>query len=206
VEAITTEELAGIFRSLRRTVWDKVSGILGTTMGVREITSLVVNWVIVLAIILSALGFSITIVRRTHQDERGTSARAGFWAGFLLTIFFVISQWHTVKTPTFSLKFLPSLNLGSAGIGLIIGFLFLWIVRFLLPTRMVGFISLILSAASTSGLYAYVFMESLRGIILFLALGIAFGALLHIILFPNSIRVERPSDSQEKSHGWGERS
>jgi hypothetical protein len=203
VETTTTEELAGILLSLGRTVWDEVLGILGRTMGVREITLVVVIWGIVPAIILSALFFSIIIVRRTLQDERGTSARAGFWAGILLMIIFVISQWNTVKSPAFSLKFLPSLNLESAGIGLIIGFLFLWIVRFLLPTQMVGLISLILSAASTSGLYAYVFIESLRGTILFLALGIAFGALLHIVLFPNSIRVERPSDSQEKSHGWG---
>jgi hypothetical protein len=173
-------------------------------MGVREITSVVVTWGIVPGIFLSALSFSIIIIRRTSQDERGKSARAGFWAGVLLMIVFVISQWRTVQRPAFSLRFLPGLNLESAGIGLIIGFLFLWIVRFLLPTRMVGLISLILSAASTSGLYAYVFIESLRSTILFLALGIAFGALLHIVLFPNSIRVERPSDSQKKSHGWGE--
>ncbi len=198
MEAITTEGLVGIFHSLMRTVWDEVSGFWERTMGVREITSVVVNWGIVPAIILSALFFNIIIVRRTLQDERGTSARAGFWAGILLMIVFVISQWHTVKSPAFSLNSLPSLNLELAGIGLIIGFLFLWIVRFILPTRMVGLISLILSAASTSGLYAYVFIESFRGTILFLALGIAFGALLHIVLFPSSIRVERPSDSQEK--------
>ena len=172
-------------------------------MGVREITSVVVNWGIVPGIILAALLFSIIIIRRTCQDERGTSARAGFWAGILLMIVFVISRWHTVESPTFSLKSLPSLNFGSAGLGLIVGFMFLWIVRFLLPTRMVGLISLILSAASTTGLYAYVFVESLRGTILFLALGIAFGALLHIVLFPNSVGAESSSDSQEKYHGWG---
>jgi hypothetical protein len=170
-------------------------------MGVQEITSVVVNWGIVPGIILSALSFSIIIVRRTLQDDRGTSARAGFWAGILLMVVFVVSHWHTVKSPTFSLKSLPSLNLESAGIGVIIGFMFLWTVRFLLPTRMVGLISLILSAASTSGLYAYVFIESLRSTILFLALGIAFGALFHIVLFPRSIRVERSSNSEEVSHG-----
>jgi hypothetical protein len=172
-------------------------------MGVREITSVVVNWGIVPGILLAALFFSILIVRRTSQDERGTSAKAGFWAGILLMIVFVISRWHTVGSPTISSRSLPSLNLESTGLGLMIGFLFLWIVRFLLPTRMVGLISLILSAASTSGLYTYVFVESLRGTILFLALGIAFGALLHIVLLPNSIRAESPTDSQEKSHFWG---
>jgi len=196
MEATPTEELVRIFHSLRRAVWDEVSIIWGGGMGVREITTVVVSWAVVPAIILAAFFFSIIIVRRTLQDERGTSARAGFWAGILLMIVFVISQWYRVKSPTFSLKSLPSLNIESAGIGFIVGFFFLWIVRFLLPTRMVGLISLILSAASTSGLYAYIFIESLRGTILFLALGIAFGALLHIALFPSSIRIERPSDFQ----------
>ncbi len=170
-------------------------------MGAQEIISVVVTWGIVPGILLAVLFFSVIIIRSTSQDERGTSARAGFWAGILLMIVFVISQWHNVKTPSFSLKSLPSLNLESAGIGLMIGFLFLWIVRFLLPTRMVGLISLVLSAASTTGLYVYVFVESLRSTILFLALGIAFGALIHIVLFPNSIRAESPPDSQERSDG-----
>jgi len=203
MEAATTEELVEIFDSLRRTVWDVISGVWGRGIGMQEITTIVVNWTVVPAILLSAFFFSTIIVRRTPQGERRTSARAGFWAGILLMIVFVIRQWYRVKSPTFSLNFLPSLNIESIGIGCMIGFLFLWIVRFLLPTRMVGLISLILSAASTSGLYAYIFIESLRGTILFLALGMAFGALLHIALFPNSIRVERPSDFQEKSPNWG---
>jgi hypothetical protein len=168
-------------------------------MGVREITAVVVNWGIVPGIILAALFSSIMIVRCTSQDERGTSARAGFWAGMLLMIVFVISRWHSVKSPHFMVNSLPSLNLEAAGIGLIIGFMFLWMVRFLLPTRMVGLINLVLSAASTTGLYAYVFVESLRGTILLLALGIAFGALLHIVLLPNSIKAESPANSQKKS-------
>ncbi len=170
-------------------------------MGAQEIISVVVTWGIVPGILLAVLFFSVIIIRSTSQDERGTSAKAGFWAGILLMIVFVISRWHMIKSPTFSLNPLPSLNLESAGIGFIIGFLFLWIVRFLLPTRMVGLISLILSAAGTTGLYAYVFIENLRRTILFLALGIAFGALLHIVLFPNSIRAESPPDSQEGSDG-----
>jgi hypothetical protein len=167
-------------------------------MGVQEIISTVVNWGIVPGILLAIFFFSVIIIRRTSQDERGTSARAGFWAGILLTIVFIISRWRLVRSPRFSLNSLPRLNFESAGIGFIIGFLFLWIVRLFLPTRMVGLISLILSAASTTGLYAYVFVESLRSTILFLALGIAFGALLHIVLFPSSIRAERPSDSRER--------
>ena len=168
-------------------------------MGIREITSIIVNWGIMPAIILATFLFSVIIVRRTFEDERGTSTKAGFWAGILLMIVFVISRGQTLKKPTFAFNSLPRLDLERAGIGLFIGFAFLWAVRVLLPTRMVGLISLPLSAASTSGLCTYIFIPNLRGIILFLALGIAFGALLHMILFPSSMKIARDGDYQEGS-------
>jgi hypothetical protein len=80
-----------------------------------------------------------------------------------------------------------------------IGFLFLWGVRFLLLTRMIGIVCLILSALSTSGLYSYVFIDALRNNILFLALGFAFGALLHIVFFPSSVKIDRDIESPKGS-------
>lgn len=153
---------------------------------------------IVPGVILATLLFSIIIVRCTSGDERQTSARAGFWAGVVLMVVFVISQWQSLKTSTFAFGSLPQLNLESAGLGFIIGFVFLWVVMLLLPTRMVGLISLILFAANTSALYSYFFIEGLRSTILFLTPGIAFSALLHIVFFPNSITVDRETASQEQ--------
>ncbi len=154
----------------------------------REIISILVLWVIVPGIMLTMLLFAMIIVARTSQDERRASARAGFGAGLVLFVVYEVSQWQTLREPTFTFSYLPQLDLASAGTGFIIGFLFLWGVRLLAPTRVVGLINLILSAASTSAIYNYIFVESLRSTILFLALGIAFGALLHIVLFPSSIR------------------
>jgi hypothetical protein len=113
-------------------------------------------------------------------------------------VVFVISRWQSLKTPTFAFGSLPQLNLESAGLGFIIGFVFLWVVMLLLPTRMVGLINLILSAANTSALYSYFFIEGLRSTILFLTPGIAFSALLHIVFFPNSITVDRETASKEQ--------
>jgi hypothetical protein len=154
----------------------------------QEAISILVLWGIVPGIMLGVLFFNIIIVARTPQDERKISARAGFWAGLVLFVVYVISQLDTLREPAFTFGLLPRFSILAALDGFVIGFMFLWGVRFLVPTRMVGLISLILSATSTSALYSYVFIESLRGTVLFLSLGVAFGALLHIVFFPASIR------------------
>jgi len=157
----------------------------------REIISLVVLWGVVPAIFIALLIFGLIIVKRTAYDERRTSARAGFWAGLVLFIGYVTSQSHSLKMPASIFRYLPELDLLSATVGFIIGFFFLWGVRFLLLTRMVGLVSLILAALSTSGLYSYIFIDGLRNKILFIALGFVFGSLLHIVFFPGSIKIER---------------
>ena len=162
----------------------------------RETISLIVLWGVVPAIFVAVFIFGIIIVKRTAYDERRTSARAGFWAGLVLFIGYVISQSHTLKMPASIFRYLPELDLLPAAIGFVIGFLFLWGVRFLLLTRMVGLVSLILSAVSTSGLYSYVFIDTLRDKMLFAALGFAFGALLHIVIFPSSIKIDREIEKQ----------
>jgi hypothetical protein len=44
-------------------------------------------------------------------------------------------------------------------------------------------------------LYSYIFIDALRNKILFLALGFAFGALLHIVFFPSSVKIDRDIES-----------
>jgi uncharacterized metal-binding protein len=161
----------------------------------RELISLIVLWGVVPGIFLALLIFGIVILRRASYDERRTSARAGFWAGLVLFIGYVISQSHTLKIPVSIFRYLPGLDLVPAAMGFVIGFLFLWGVRFLLLTRMIGIVCLILSALSTSGLYSYIFIDALRNKILFLALGFTFGALLHIVFFPSSVKIDREIES-----------
>jgi hypothetical protein len=167
----------------------------------REIISLIVLWGVVPSIFVALLIFGMIIVRRTSYDERKTSARAGFWAGLVLFIGYVISQSHTLKMPASIFRYLPELDLLPAAIGFMIGFLFLWGVRFLLLTRMVGLVSLILSAVSTSGFYSYVFMDTLRDKVVFAALGFAFGALLHIVFFPSSVKIDREIELGSEGRG-----
>jgi hypothetical protein len=56
------------------------------------------------------------------------------------------------------------------------------------PTRLVGIITLLLSAISTSALFTYFFIIDLRIWILYLTLGSALGILLHIVFFPASVK------------------
>jgi len=71
--------------------------------------------------------------------------------------------------------------------GLVAGFVFLGLVRIAVPTRLVGLITLTLAGTSTSALFTYVFINSLRVSVLYCALGSALGILLHIVLYPASI-------------------
>ena len=58
----------------------------------------------------------------------------------------------------------------------------------MIPTRLVGLITLLLAATSTSSLFTYVFINSVRVSVLYWVLGTALGILLHIVLFPASVR------------------
>ncbi len=163
--------------------------------------SIILLWIIVPGIMISVLCFSILIVNRTSKPEFKTSARAGLWAGLILFVVFVISQLNALRNPTFNLSNFPTFSLSYMFIGFIIGFPFLWGLKYLVPTRLVGLISLTLAASSSSALFSYIFFESIRSKMVFLALGTALGALLHIVFSPDSIRgiwedkLNIPSDS-----------
>jgi hypothetical protein len=131
--------------------------------------------------------FATRIVRTTSQHELKVSAKAGLWAGLLLFVVYVISKLPMLREPTFNFRSLPQFDSWPAVVGFAVGFFVLWGVRFSVKTPLVGLVTLVLSAASASALYSYVFLESLRASMLFWALGLAFGTLLHMVFFPKSI-------------------
>src|ERR1700679_4054394 len=69
------------------------------------------------------------------------------------------------------------LQLVPLGWGLTTGFVFLWIVRHAVPTRLVGLITLMLAGSSTPAIFTYIFIDSLRVSLLFSTLGTAVGIL-----------------------------
>jgi hypothetical protein len=123
------------------------------------------------------------------------SSQAGIWAAFLLLIIFIIYQLKHIVIPTFDIEPLPEILIIPMAFGFGSGFLFFWFVRFLISTRLSGILTLILSLASISALFTYFFLETLKPIVLYCTLGIAIGILLHIILFPKSIKAFLESET-----------
>ena len=144
-------------------------------------------------ILIALLFFSLRTVRRVGKTELKSSARAGFWAGFVLLAIFIISQLDRMQLPTGEFGVPLSFDPVSLLAGLVLGFVFLWLVRLSLPTRLVGITIMLLTATSTIALFSFIFVEGLRRTVLYLSLGLALGILFHVIIIPSSLRKLRKS-------------
>jgi len=152
----------------------------------------VIVWVLVPAILLSLLFLSMILADTGTMHPVKVSGWAGFGSGLLLFIVFVVSVSQTGKNSGLGLKYTPQFSPDSLiplGVAFSVGFFLLWGIVLLRATRFVGVMTLILSAASSIGLFSYYFVGSLRYIALFSALGAAVGVLIHLLFFPNSLQV-----------------
>jgi hypothetical protein len=145
------------------------------------------QWVILPLIMCAIFAFAWIIAGSAKTAELRVSSWAGFWAGLLSFVIYVVSQLSQIREPNLHYAALPGLQFLPLGWGLTTGFVFLWIVRHAVPTRLVGLITLMLAGSSTSAIFTYIFIDSLRVSVLYWTLGTALGILLHIVLFPASI-------------------
>jgi len=146
-----------------------------------------VQWVILPLIMFAIFTLAWIIASSARTAELRVSSWAGFWAGLLSFVVYVVSQLDHIREPELRYVALPGLQLLPLGWGLAAGFMFLWVVRHAVPTRLVGLITLMLAGTSTSAIFTYIFIDSLRVSVLYWTLGAALGILLHIVLFPASI-------------------
>ncbi len=149
--------------------------------------STTVQWVILPLIMFAIFAFAWIIANSARTAELRVSSWAGFWAGLLTFVIYVVSQLSQIREPNLRFAPLPGLQFLPLGWGLTTGFVFLWLVRHAVPTRLVGLITLMLASTSTSAVFTYVFIDSTRVSVLYWTLGTALGILLHIVLFPLSI-------------------
>ena len=134
-------------------------------------------WIIVPCIMLGWLLYALS-------KARTTSSRAGFWAGLVIFVVFVISQLHLARAPDLSLNQLPQLELLPLLVGALVGFNILLVARLIRAEALLGIETLLLSAASSIALFSYIFMAGARNGMSYLALGTVFGALLFVVFFP----------------------
>jgi hypothetical protein len=151
------------------------------------IISTVIQWVILPLIMFALFAFAWIIASTARSAELKVSSWAGFWAGLVTFVIYVVSQLGHIREPDLHFSALPGFLLLPLGWGLGAGFVFLWTVRHAVPTRLVGLITLMLAASSTSAVFTYIFIDSLRVSVLYWTLGSALGILLHIVLFPTSV-------------------
>ncbi len=147
-----------------------------------------IQWVIIPAVIFSLFVFSFRVTTTITESELKISSRAGFWAGLLLFVIYVIGQLNAIRKPVLEYSPLPGFLWLPMGFGSILGFAILWLIKIVLPTRLVGLITLLLCSVSTSALFTYIFLDSLRVWVLYLTLGTSLGILLHIVFFPASVK------------------
>lgn len=154
----------------------------------QEAISLFVYWFVIPIIMLILFIFAGNIVSRAPNPEAKTSAKAGFWAGLIIFIIFLIVQLNAIVRPEFRNVGVAQIGLWPVAYGALCGFLILLGVRVLLPTRRVGIIVLILVSASMCLFFSYIFIPYLRDIIFSVTLGAGLGALTHLIVLPSSVK------------------
>jgi uncharacterized membrane protein YfcA len=151
------------------------------------VISTLIQWVILPSIMFALFVMAWMIASTAKNAELKVSSWAGFWAGLVTFVIYVVSQLRHIQEPNFDYSKLPGFLILPLGAGLGAGFVFLWLVRQLVPTRLVGLIALMLAASSTSAVFTYIFLDTLRVQVLYCTLGTALGILLHIVLFPSSV-------------------
>lgn len=146
-----------------------------------------IEWCIVPLILPAIFLFALFGIPGNAADSQvKASARAGKWAGLILLVIFIVSQKNrplafSFKIPSYDFLLVPLLLSGLAG------FFFSWIFDVIKRTRVIGFFVLALIAATTITFYSYLFISSIRSMIVFVALGIMLGVLMHEVFFPGSI-------------------
>jgi hypothetical protein len=145
-------------------------------------------FVVIPGIILAFFLISALLPGRAADRDAKFSGRAGFWAGLVIFAVYAVSTIAKVTTPDFSAERLPSFNWLGLIIGATAGFVLLFFVEFSLPSRGIGVLTLILCAASTIGLFSYLFNSGIRSFTMYLTLGALFGVLTNVIVNPSLAR------------------
>jgi len=156
--------------------------------GLQYLVSTLIYWVVVPAIMIRVFVFATDMVSAAPSAEVKASAKAGLWGGVIIFIIFLITQIDSMHLPDFTKKGVFDINLWLILIGLVIGLILLFIVKSLMTPVKVGLFVLILVVASSCSFYSYIFIDGVRSSVLSATLGVGLGAMLHIIIFPASVK------------------
>ena len=155
---------------------------------VQTILGSVVQWIVVPLILFLLFIIAKRLAKSATDQDLRASAWAGFWAGLVIFVIVVVSQLDNIYARKMNLEELSGIKIIPLALGFIIGFVILLALRRAAPTRLIGLITLLLSSTSTSALFSYIFLTQTRTSLLYSTLGLAVGVLIHITLFPASVK------------------
>lgn len=162
-----------------------------------EIVTIGVQWVLVPLILAGVVVLARSLVARAEEGEPLTSARAGGWAGLLLFFLYFVHSLPEFRVPGLDAETGMVLHVWGIAFGAALGFAALFGLTRFAPGRVVGFVVLLLTFSGLLGFHSYVFLESRNEFIVGLALGSALGTLLHMMVFPESLRPRREEPSAD---------
>lgn len=153
----------------------------------KEFLTVVVLWLVVPIILFGVVLLASSIVSRTSEGEHRLSVRAGFWAGLVAFVAFVAYEIDSFHIPDFTKAASLHLSLIYFFLAIAFGYLFLFFLKKFIPTRLGGFIVFILVFTGASSLFSYFFVQAINHILLSATLGVALGALIHMIVAPKYV-------------------
>jgi hypothetical protein len=155
----------------------------------QKLIVVIIVWIVVPAILFGLFILSSSIVKKAKSGEHKLSTQAGFWAGMITFVIFLIYELPLIRFPYFNSVSLIDMSLWMLLLSTVGGYFFLHILKLTIPTRIAGFVVLLLVFCSLSALFNYFFIQSINDILMSMSLGLALGVLIHIILEPKTINI-----------------
>jgi hypothetical protein len=164
-----------------------------------------VLWMIVPIILFGLIVLASSIVSRTAEGEHRLSVRAGFWAGLVGFVAFVVYEMDSFNIPDFTKAMSIHLNILHFLLAMGFGYFMLYVMKQFVPTRLGGFVVLLLVFTGSTSLFSYFFVQVINDELLSTSLGAALGVLLHMLVSPKYVYVifskptKKPDDSRKES-------
>lgn len=180
----------------------KIQMLLKFTMTdpLRSIFDFVI-WIFVPLVLVMIIRYVSGVHKRVGDPRYSGSAKAGFWAGFILFIMVLIYQVGIFIATSFPHnKLYQGFDLVVALGGAVLGFLLFIGGRKASPQKIVGWVVLIVAFCAFYALLHYLFIRTYNKVLLSLILGMTFGALAHSASSPAALKeFIRPSSSSDDS-------
>lgn len=153
----------------------------------QEVIVIIVVWIVAPMILFGLFVLSRSIVKKAKIGEHKLSTRAGYWAGLIAFVIFLIYEIREIKFPDFDSISYINIHFEYLLAAIVAGYFFLYLLKIIIPTRIAGFVVLLFVFCSLSSLFSYFFIPSINDVLMSLSLGLAFGILIHIIITPKMI-------------------